>query len=184
MVPENEEPNPFETPQAKVSDPVSRSSWVVLWAAIAVFFLLVALCAVFEITRLLATLIVVIGIPALIRTASDLNRKAAAGQIVDYGVQLKSLGVSFGLTAISLLAAGIAGGTVCFAGILAGEGPHDGIAFTPILIMMLGIPVGLVVFGFMAYYLGPPKLETLQEEALDHDAPSEHDQESSEGASP
>ncbi|TWT31492.1 hypothetical protein Enr8_34130 [Blastopirellula retiformator] len=167
MVPENEESNPFESPAAKT--PAHRQPpWLVLYGATGIFVLVGVLCAFFETLLMLLAFIVAVGLPALVRTISDLNRKLAAGWLVDYGVQWKSLGVSLGVSMITIISAGVAGTTVCASGIaVANVGQGQGEMFG-IVLMFGAIPVGLALLGWLFYRLGPKKLEVLQQEANRH----------------
>lgn len=167
MVPENEESNPFESPAAK-TPAVRQPPWLVLYGATGLFVLVGVLCAFFETLLMLLAFIVAVGLPALVRTVSDLHRKTTAGWVVDYGVQWKSLGVSLGISTITIVAASIAGTTVCASGIaVANVGQGQGEIFG-IVLMFGAIPVGLVLLGWLFYRLGPKKLEVLQLEAELH----------------
>lgn len=168
MVPENEESNPFESPAAK-TPAVRQPPWLVLYGATGLFVLVGVLCAFFETLLMLLAFIVAVGLPALVRTVSDLHRKTAAGWVVDYGVQWKSLGVSLGISTITIVAACIAGFSVCFAGIgLEGVGGDTPIQYVAFVVILAGVPAGVLAMCVLFYYLGPKTLEILKLEAELH----------------
>lgn len=161
---EPEEANPFESPLVPVSGaaPVEPKSWRPLWAATGLLALLAVLSVFSDSMLIFSFLIPLVGVPALLRTIIDLNRKLAAGWTVDAAVQLKSFGLSLLITGVTLFSAGIAGLTVCYAGMVAAISvpglDSDGLAlavFVACVLLVCGIMAGLF------YVMGPWKASRL-----------------------
>ncbi|MCC9632024.1 hypothetical protein LOC68_26830 [Blastopirellula sp. JC732] len=115
-----------------------------------------------------ATVSVVIGVPVLIRTALDLSRKLAAGWAIDPLVQIKSLFVSFAITIVSVVSAGIAGGSLCFAGVTSAMSTPVSLQWVGLALIWTAIPIGLLVLGIAFYAFGPKKVGPLQKQAAEH----------------